>query len=381
MTTQPLLLQHLPIEILVAIFSFVQDPQSLLNLCLQSRFIKEIAEPTLYSNFTGPDGNEFGRTKRTRDFHVAILRRPELAQHVRSMSLQAHWTEAYSCPPEVLHAFTSKEGALLFPAAQRVATSSTYRNWLNYVEEGPEEALLLIGVPKLQSLHLNMGWHPVRFFEAVFNLACGREVNFLRKLRELRICYRASGRGLNLANFLPLLRLPSLETFEGRYISIELDDERQRSSSYREEVSRSLQYEFQPNSLSFQTLRLHESAICGPAISKILNACKVLKVFSYSSSSPARGYEQFSPPQLYPGLRKHRETLEDISLMDVSITIPALESQHVLGSLADFPLLKSIGAEHTVLVGPPAPSRNCDGCGLFQCCWSRPTCMCLGLSL
>jgi hypothetical protein len=378
---QSLLLQNLPTEVLVAIFSFVQDSQSVLNLCLQSHFFKEIAEPVLYTNFTGPDGNKFGRTKQTRAFHLAILRRPELAQHVRSMSLQAHWTELGSCPPEVLDGFKSKELALLFPEAQKSTTSSTYRNWLSYVEEGPEEALLLTAVPKLENLHLSMGWYPVRYLETVFSLAREHDVDFLKRLHGLKIIYRASGRGLNLSNFVQLLRLPSLEKFEARYVSIELDDERQRSTLYREEASRPRQYEFQPDSLSFQTLKLYESAICGQAMLKILNACKALKIFHYSNGSPGRGYEQFSPAQLYPGLSKHKNILEEIRLMDISATISGPDGDHVLGSFADFPLLKSVGAEQTVLVGRPAPSRNCNGCRFFECCWSRPACMCSRLNL
>jgi hypothetical protein len=372
-----LLLEQLPTEILVAIFSSIYDSQSLLNVCLQSSFFKQVAEPILYSNFSGPDGNEFGKTKRTRDFHVAILRRPELAQHVRSMSIQAHWTQVGSCPVEELERFKSKELALLFPAAQRRPTSSTYRNWLREVHEGPEEVLLLTGVPKLERLHLGMGWYPVHHFEEVFSLACRENVDFLKRLRVLKISYRAYGRGLNLSNFLPLLLLPQLKTLEACYVSIELDDERQRDTVYNARADVPLKYSYLPNSLYFEKLKLYESAICGPAISKILLACRALVSFQYSNGSPGRGYEQFSPPQLFLGLKKHSETLEELRLVDLSAAIIGAEKDHMLGSLTGFTKLKSVGAEQTVLVGLPAPSRNCTSCIQWECDLERPMCKCL----
>jgi hypothetical protein len=374
---QPLLLEHLPTEILAAIFSSIHDPQSLLNICLQSSFFRQVAEPVLYSNFSGPDGNEFGKTKRTRDFHVAILRRPELAQHVRSMTIQAHWTQIGSCPPEELERFKSKEVAMLFPAAQSRVTSSTYRNWLHQVHEGPEEVLLLAAVRKLESLHLSMGWYPVRYFEEIFSLACLENVDILKRLRVLKISYRAYGRGLNLSSFLPLLLLPQLKTFEACYVSIDLDDERLRDSIYFEGMRRPRQYDYVPDSLSFSKLKLYESAICGPAITKMLIACKALSVFHYSNGSPGRGYEQFSPLQLFLGLRKHSESLEVLRLVDLSTTLLGTEKDHILGSLADFTRLRSVGAEQTVLVGLPAPSRNCTSCVLWECNLERPTCKCL----
>jgi hypothetical protein len=377
MDTQSPTLQNLPTEILIAIFREIQDPQSLLNICLQSRYFNEVAEPVLYANFSGPDGHEFRRTKSTKAFHSALLRKPELAQHVRSMSIQAHWTQIYNCSPEVLKAFASKELAKLFPDAHTLTKNGTpSKHWLAQNLEGPEECLLLTGVPKLETLHLSVGWYPVELFEKLFTLACDEKATFLKRLRNLRIVYRNSGRGLNLSNYLPLLRLPSLSTVEAFHVSIELDDERQRLSLSAEH--RLHQYRWQPNSLNFETLKFHESAICGQHMCNLLHACKTLKVFQYSSGSPNRGYEQFSPSQLYPGLIKHRHTLEVIRLIDIS-TIAGRENERSLGSFAEFPRLKIVGAEQEQLVGRPALERNCLDCRNWECNWARPVCKCLNI--
>lgn len=342
-------LPSLPNELMIHIFSYITDLKTLRNACLATKLLRRIAEPRLYRKLvTGvPTRTTTSYAKNTQtvcEALLTLLRRPELGQGVRKLVAKSHFFPRHS------HRRGPEEEALLLQAAEQ-ANIWPDTEWMQQEIEANFSplylAILLIQMPHLRELRYVAEYDESGTVAAMVEVAS----RCLTELATLQIEHWDTEMGFAMSDFGPLLRLPSLRTFKGIYVSkaqLEYQDYETGLWTERED--------FPPNSLAIEHLIFRGSALGPWCITTLFTACKTLKTFDYVAGGDNRGYGQFEPSELMAVLPFHKETLERLLLTDLCnacYDVSGMErsTHYALGSLSSFPNLKVLSCEQALLLG------------------------------
>ena len=348
-------LDKLPDEILLPILRASREPSipphrprpdntALLQVCLASKRFLGCAQCVLYSEFWCDDGP---KTWQIRALLRTIITRPDLAEHMRTVSLNSwrawnrvgdEWEEfGYFATRDYTMA-QNRSDRELFKSAIRSLALSDKRFWRHAVRTNIDEvfvALLLLLLPKLLKLEISC---PPTFYvleKALDHAAMLRPANGkilgLQRLEDLRFCVRGNtsrGYVTDLALFLRLPALTSIENLE-------------RISSWPER--RRLQL---PGGLAIKRLALGCSSILTLTLIEIFQAIDSLEILNYSHcecfhpSLEALNTWQFI--EALKGAAAH--SLKELELSADSFT-------QTLGSLHDFRHLQRLRTNTQLLIG------------------------------
>jgi hypothetical protein len=236
--TQTKYLLDLPIEIITEIFGHIGDETcSMWNstgegdraaISKTCRLFHQLIEPALYSCFVGGGDSDFVCLKR---FLLTLLRRPELARHVRQILLGAlqieYWqheddsqVETEPLPPEEQEIFETAVRQAGFPDWSDDATAE----FIGYMENQvhPYLALLLLRTTNLEELNFmaSSDLSGIPSLQLVTEMAHQRQdpMGPLGKLKKLRTEYDDTENGFVLCGVQDLLFSPYLEEFEGLFV-------------------------------------------------------------------------------------------------------------------------------------------------------------------
>lgn len=306
---------------------------------------RDLAQPLLFREFD--DDCLDGYLTKTISFAKIIYRRPDLGQHVRSISILPGAFGPAS--PGRL----AKEDCDLFKAAIRdLELGDQEITWITAMENSDLSvfaALLANKTPNLQQLNLPGGQLFMKPFTHLFT----RNASFLSSLGFLWVECDDEFSGYTIAAYQELVTLPKLAnvTFE-----------------YGDLVDSSFPSSWAPGTLSAKDFAFHHCHVDGGAIHKLMQACKCLESFTYQNFSldphdrrilmPGTAAE-FNAQQALEAALQHKETLKHFHVefardpWEIENLEEYLSTRVKVGSFRDFSVLESIYIPHAVL--PPHP--------------------------
>ncbi|OCK74956.1 hypothetical protein K432DRAFT_386497 [Lepidopterella palustris CBS 459.81] len=356
-------LLDLPTELVTQIIAHLSGrTNDLCNLCLVSLIMKSITEPILYYLYSY---EMFKQAYSFRPFLRTIIRRPELAAHVRVAKIRV-WNT-----PQDVDLFMNEPDPHL-PADLRLFIEagnagdvplSTEPAWFGSITRGVEDAevmLLVSRLPKLQELHLRLPPSSRNRWTFVINeakKALSREPAMFKSFKRLCVENGAGEGGFQLIRMTPFFRLPSLRTFEAYQCQdgplTPLDFEK-FAEKFR-------------GSFSITSINIEWSSLSAEAVTAIITSCKMLRSFKYSHHYKVvsrLSTDQFSTLELVNALRAHRDTLEIMKLdlhsgWDPQMWLRLIEEEDDfrLGDIRDFTRLAVLDVEETALLTED-PSRQ-----------------------
>jgi hypothetical protein len=166
-------LDDLPNEVLIHIVTYLKGRRkhqtTLKNVCLTSRRLQTVAEPSLYSYFNDGIENErspfLHHNSRCRSFLCSILKRPELAKHTKR-AIVGPWYTLRTASSNCFGA-SANDKSLFYSAAPKFGLDKD-QEWLGQIgktsSEDAELYLLICSLPSLESLTLNVPDRPAGYW-------------------------------------------------------------------------------------------------------------------------------------------------------------------------------------------------------------------------
>ena len=312
-------LQNLSTELIVSILSHVSNIRTLYNLSLVSKDLHILTESFLYQKYenTGRGPEDF---RHFLPFLRTIVRSPSLAQHVKCVALRGWETDeivALRGYSDMRALQLCEEDLQLYIDAIKRLKAPEEAGWISAISESrdgfPSEyrdedafvALLLSQLSNLEELQLSEVPYLSSRTWSVADLAGQKqcqssfnELHPLSNLRKLQVRSNDSKYGFNIEDIWPLLRLPSLRTFDAL------------RCQWDERV-----WERSPNNSLMHTIILEQCAFTAKALELLVAPCKALKVFRFSHGQlHANNITPFTAKQAIEILQPHQSTIEDLKL-------------------------------------------------------------------
>ncbi|KAL4864081.1 hypothetical protein BDV12DRAFT_176670 [Aspergillus spectabilis] len=350
-------LQSLPTELLVRIFSFIAEhdtlkrdeddttAQELYNLCLVSQKFRDLAQPLLFRN-VDDDGFDYPLVQLVLLTKVIILR-PELGQYVKTASIDL--LETVLPPPRDINLFCDA-------VRQLQLGDNAKKAWVKALEKFNPSALLPLLLQKTPNLRALRVSH-LPSFQKYLTLLLKQDSSFLSSLDQLWItCYGDQNVGYDIASYHELLASPKMlaPTFE-----------------YGDLIGGSFPVAWKSGTLAAQELAFNHCHIDALAIQKLLQACKRVKSFTYQNfdidplglrEGSIYDTNEFTAAEVHAALLPHKDTLEHFHLEyardPMAVASPAAYQEYCascekIPSFEDFPVLETIFIQHSLL--PPLP--------------------------
>jgi len=282
---------------------------------------------------------------RTPPFLATILRRPQLAQYVKTLAFNADYF--YKYPKVVIDSFNGIQHEIKAGLSRICGDDDDeVREWYNNLHHSPDAitALVIIFLPNLSTL--NLPYYPgidnplyPEYTPRVLSQA-SRPPTYdvprpfrLDQLRNLDV--GASSLGLCSWTFVePLLQLRSLRCLRCSGLSLEDKD----ISSIEKTISHITHFE------------LELSRISPAALIQLLKSCPNLSHFSYLYHKGPDD-EAFGPATIRDGLMHLKDSLQELMLFNPDEEDGNFNMLWPLGSLAGFRKLQRLRASMRTLVG------------------------------
>ncbi|KAM0542974.1 hypothetical protein ACHAPJ_012531 [Fusarium lateritium] len=352
-TPERLSLINCPEDICHSIFAFLSQTD-LHAICLSHSAIRVVAEPLLYSNIKF--GWQEKRHHPITSLLRTILRRPKLATHLRSVSLEgrAFYMPQYrGTAPKIPLSESELDEPLLFVAKR---TNVPYREaWMEELRNGTMDAFIAVLISQATHLvHLFIG--PDFFKESWLTGEAIRSIVFhpadhglpskLDQLQDVSLQRYTDGERnyKNIADVLPFFYLPSVKLI---------------SASVDNPVAFSWPTKFPPRSNvnSLELFHLREIFL-----GQILSAARSLQSFHWAwhyNDLFDDGQVHTSIvnlTQLITGLRHVQDTLVDLTISEnceigIGPDFPSISIQGSLEALSDFRTLKKLTIPLVLLLG------------------------------
>ncbi|KAF2135522.1 uncharacterized protein K452DRAFT_293161 [Aplosporella prunicola CBS 121167] len=380
-------LSDLPLELVLWVFSYVDDIADLLNLSLVCKAVNIHVEPLVYRYYTNSDRDftESG-SRSMRAFFRTLAIRPELALHVKSVDFypwhikrdfkEPEWDyKPKRMPDQVFETYVNAaKKAQIMDAAQDCYSLRPMRQlnpWESFwfddsdddsdghrrrshptrstpsvgdphdialarcLRQGIQEAeviVLLSQLSRLEEMNLR-GWPGGSLsMQKLFS----RTPHGFSALKKLRVSGIDGELEFLLAELAPVLRLPSMRTLEA-YCATDQDDDGRRKI-----------LAFEPGSLSLTNIFLEFCAFSQHSIANLLKGCKALEKFTYITGGPSIGPYQFTAPELREALLCQKGTLKYFYL-DLSMEWSYLDDYGIIGSLTEFEKLEELTMDYGAL--------------------------------
>lgn len=320
--------------------------KDLRNVCLVSRFFRELAQPLLFCDFD-EDGLS-GSMAKIVSFTMSLYRSAELGLHVQRISIMN---------PLALGPFSVDiygEDSKLFSDAilklrladqeQRVWIAATNKSDLSvYI------ALLVNKTPNLRQLCLPGGEFSMKPIIKLF----AQNPSLLSNLELLWIDGDDDSAGYPIMAYEEVLTRPKLANANFEYGDLDGD---------------MFPISWTPGILAMEELAFHHCYIDAIALPKLLKACKRLKLFAYDNfgldprdhrTLIPREVPEFNAAQAHKALLGHKDTLEHFHLAfawepwKLENIAEYVSDQVKIGSFRDFSVLETIVISHELL--PPHP--------------------------
>ncbi|KAI7976483.1 hypothetical protein EIK77_003298 [Talaromyces pinophilus] len=320
--------------------------KNLRNVCLVSRFFRDLAQPLLFRDFD-EDGMS-GDMSKIVSFARAIYRNENLGKHVQCISIMN------LVPEGLIDMNLDDEDFSLFESVIRQfqLPDEKERFWIRLMKKRDLSvfaALLLKKTPNLRELYLpglELSLEPINF---LFN----RNSLLLPNLELLWIHATVEAAGYEIDLYEKLLELPKLSDVTFEYGDLDYS---------------SLPDSWTPGVLATEHLLFHHCFVDYPALQKLSRACKKLKAFAYDNFSldprERRSWNQkfapeFNATQAQEALLLHKDTLEHFNLAfswhpwGIEELQEHMPNPAKIGSFRDFSVLESVFIAHDLL--PPHP--------------------------
>jgi hypothetical protein len=320
--------------------------KDLRNVCLVSRFFRELAQPLLFRDFD-EDGLS-GTMSKIVSFAKSLYLNAELGKYVQRISIMNPvpiGPLGIDIDGEDFELFKDAILKLRLPGLEeRVWIAATKKSDLSvYI------ALLVNKTPNLRQLCLPGGEFSMKPIIQLF----GSNSSLLPNLELLWIDADDEGAGYPIMAYEKMFTLPKLANANFEYG--DLDDTTFPAS-------------WTPGVLAMEELSFHHCFIDARALKKLLRACKTLKSFAYDNfSMEPRDHRtpvptdvpEFNAAQAQKALLPHMDTLEHFSLafawdpFAIENIAEHVSNQIKIGSFGDFSVLETIVISHDLL--PPHP--------------------------
>ncbi|KAL2837258.1 hypothetical protein BJY01DRAFT_221191 [Aspergillus pseudoustus] len=388
------LLQDLPTEILSRILALlpeydgdalgtearIRDPKAellplriqnkaLLSLCLVSHRFRDLAQPLLFRYFQWDDlgGNLYDDDSEDNYdpanadefralllFAKAILRRPELGEHVKFLSIDSLLDET----PISFPSFGPDGQKLFADAIKQVELSNKQKKlWADAPTRCDVPILLALVIkqcPNLRGLRFPVGYHILERLNAVWK----SDPSLMSKLDSVWISAdEEEFYWYQIAPYADLLALPYVKSSTFEYGTL---------------AGGSFPAIWKPGTLAIEEIAFAHCHIDAPAIKKFLASCKRVKSITFQNFSfynqdvkpTARGSKstQFNAADLHAAVFPHKATLEHIHLEffrhpSILGSIEAYQEfcrgHAKLPSLQDFTSLETLFIQHALLPEHP----------------------------
>ncbi|BCR99640.1 uncharacterized protein AKAW2_41323S [Aspergillus luchuensis] len=327
-----------------------QEIIDLYNLCRVCHLFRGLAQPLLFehvdlSGFPGDLRNLVSITR-------AVLRRPSLGEHIRSLSvLPDHNHHVFHKSPQPLTANDRK----LFTSSIRDLRldKEDERDWMTVLKEEEFDyslmvVLLILKAPNLRMLTLAGGYFAMKPLEQAWK----RHPAILSKLEDLWFEGDDLLKGYPLAIYeemISRLQLRSIDIEEAH-----LSDDLFPAC-------------WTPQSLTMSRIGLHLCHIDAPSVTKLLRACRTVTSFTYDNFTTdpedqphnLRPVREPTAPELSAALLPHKDTLEGLTMTwnrepwERENIQDYVARQAKIGPLGDFSVLRRLTVQQAFL--PPQP--------------------------
>ncbi|KAL4875534.1 hypothetical protein BJY04DRAFT_223890 [Aspergillus karnatakaensis] len=344
------MLSTIPREILLLIASQLSVPRDVLHLASCCHQFHALLTPEAYSTLRLKDSSLLHLTRLTH----TLARNLNLASAVRSLRFTddvdlgssqyfvAHYDRDTIYP--LLEAATSSPDEL---AAWEKLLAEKHDS-----EGDPWMAVLLPLLPNLEELVMTVHYPSLYTRRMIQRATQNPENTILTKLRDITASWWDTENGLPSSYVLPFFRLPSLRRFtghmieDGRFEDQNMHDDDPDYEIYEEEdheIKEEKYYAAPGNFSNVTHLHLYNSN-SARGLPDLIGAAKRLESFVYMYNGSVGEYDPFDPPAFYKSLRKHKDSLQEITLCETPYAFSVgdpLEFQFI-GSFADFTALKSL---------------------------------------
>lgn len=342
----------LPTEIVSHVISYLLK-EDLIHLCRTSKFLKSIAEPSLYKDYTNYAPHPSDPWQPPIPFARTLARRLELGAHCTyatfgTWDVEGDWRPATQYEEgelrsedeiELLSAAAMARRLIPPHDAEQHKWAESWRANLERSVDDPVMLYILAMLPNLQKLRLEEYESASRRFS--WDWLCGPNVKALSCLRELHVGHEGACIWV-MAAFIPVLQLPNLCVFSASMCSTKTLDG------------------LEPNSSALKTIDLKCSSFGVPAIGSLLNACKALQSFAYSDGGTGRTLgEQSKVGELVEPLAKHRASLKELELNIIETWMfqddhgADMNLLYLGNALVEFTALKTLEVDYKLLNGDP----------------------------
>ncbi|KAL4971490.1 hypothetical protein BDW66DRAFT_163664 [Aspergillus desertorum] len=275
-------LLDLPNEILLLIFSYFDTfryKRELQALCLTSKLLCLISQPILYNQFVREvhcqccheDGTPPGRIVPMILFTRTMVARPDLAARVRAArfdTFETNFDDEDVCEAE----FDSGTFKTLASGLQQLSPHSRAQLFMKAAAMMSNPYLLVLAsrMPNLEHLELTLGLEGLTDLEPLFTQRAKTtmvEQPYLRNLKSVVIKDMTHTKSASMVNLHFIMELPHLENLTLMYLNGDAEG--------------CPLFEFEPASLNISYLTLMDACLDADTLTKIMTACKDLKVFNY----------------------------------------------------------------------------------------------------
>lgn len=318
-----------------------QSHRNLQNLCLVSRLFRDLAQPFLFYSFD--DTGMSGPLVQTVSFARTIYTRPELGEHVRELDIM------YPLDGDEMPTGLSDEDATFFTAAIKgLQLGDQEQAWISGLTRRTDlsvlTALLVNQTPHLRVLFLPVESVRMGPLDHLMNL----KPTLLSELQSLSFEGEDEFLGIDIASHHRLFMLPKLNEVNLTFANL---------------LDKTFPASWAPGTLGMEKADFRRCHMDLFGLKRFIQACKVLKSFSYNSflsgvPRPSRK-PGFNAKQAYEAIRSHKDTLEHFelvfagSIFDMESFGGEVTDLGKLGSFRDFPVLESLTIGHALL--PPHP--------------------------
>ncbi|OQE39874.1 hypothetical protein PENCOP_c006G04098 [Penicillium coprophilum] len=329
------MLSALPAELLLSIASYLDRYPDTLRLASSCRTFYPLLLPKV---FTSLDLVEHRSGHLSHLVHTLAFK-PALAQEVRTLRVSHgwRWTSGVRYEQEVI-----------LPVLKSILGPDddlTRRDW--ELQSGDNDdawtVLLLALLPNLEDLVLQVDAFSNYTLEWMARIAEQKSLGLI-KLRHLTVVCSDVDGGLSSSHFLPILRLPSLQSFCGHMIC--------DGGSSDEEYLEDQQFDaarYVPENVGYSNItHIHLQSSCSRrGFANLIGASKSLKSFTLEHSENPNYADDgvMYVSRYYPPLQRHRETLQTLTLTDERTNNYSAYTNYnydYFGSFAVFSALKEL---------------------------------------
>lgn len=376
-------LANLPDELVLMIVRHLEYNHDRLSLACSCRRLCTVTLPQVYTSIT------FNKLS-TRLLSMLvdnILRHPALARAVRSLTLMNENAEYIDERLENSFEGIAYDPALITPIVNAACRSQNARitfeeDLKSGVDEDPWLALLLPFLPNLKELHVDYFYE---FFHQ-FKMISHRGLRMSRHLNDGRLPFESLIE-VSVMNVIPydnppetlqFFKLPKLRKFIGDQV-IEIDsqldydseedgrvnspnvyfdildidstDDDDDDSEVPQDMDPSLGNTTEPQGYSTVTHIHFKRSISDIAFRRHILACARLHsfIYEYYNSSSC---DEFDPASVYSCLFEHRETLEELALVQSNDNFVRTPNKYMVPSLSGFTALRRLWLRAPNLLGP-----------------------------